>query len=113
MDGWENVIDVDGVPSAEELEPLQYSRLQGEGRYRNDTFYAKKWPTNFEGSREEFVNFSREVDVSGRLLGQTEMVVVTEYANAVIDQELLPYNIYPKADWPPEDGDNRFCGASE
>lgn len=109
LDGWEEVINVNGVPSVEELETLQFSRLQGEGRYRNDTSYAKKWPTNFEGSKEEFVNFPREVNVSDKLLGQTAMVVVTEYANAVIDQELLPYNIYPKPDWPPEDGDNRFC----
>lgn len=115
LDGWKNIIDVDGggVPSDEELEPLQYSRLQGEGRYRNDTFYAKKWPTNFEGSMKEFLTFSEEVDVNGKFLGQTAMVVITEYANAAIDQELLPYNIYPKPDWPPEDGDNRFCGASE
>ena len=112
LDGWENVINVDDVPSAEKLEPLQYSRLQSEGRYRANTFYAKKWPTHFDGSREGFVDFSREVDVSGKL-DQTEMIRVTEYANAVIDQEFLPYNIYPKSDWPPEDGDNRFCGAIE
>lgn len=113
LDGWEDVIDVNGDPSAEELEPLQYSRLQGKGRYQNDTFYAKKWPVKFEGSRKEFVNFSRKVNVSGKLLEQTAMIVVTEYANAVIKQELLPYNIYPKPDWPPEDGENRFCGASK
>lgn len=99
LKGWRKIIKIDGDDkNVEEFEPLQYSRLH-EGRYPAKGFYAEQFPPLFDGTEEEFKTFPKEVDLQERLR-KKEMIVVSKYANAVIDQWFLPYNIHPKPDWP-------------
>ena len=105
LKGWGEIIAVDS-DKKERYEPLQYSRLSSDdgtrlarGNERAIGFHAEQFPELFDGTEEEFKTFPKEVDLQERLR-MKEMIVVSKYANAVIDQWFLPYNIYPKPDWP-------------
>lgn len=98
LKGWEKKIKIDGDKNVEEFEPLQYSRLR-KGRYSANGFYAEQYRSFFDGTEGEFKSFPKEVNLQERLR-EKQMIVVSKYANAVIDQWFLPYNIYPKPDWP-------------
>ena len=110
LEGWEEKIGVD-TPVADfpGLETLDFERLH-KGRNEAQGHYAERWPKRFEGDRDDFVRFSTEIDMV-RKLDEHRMIVVNRYANAVITQHFLPYNIRPKEDWPwdhfgPENGAN-------
>jgi len=60
---------------------------------------AKNWPKRFEGSYEDFVDFSKYVD-SRKLLKKKEMIIVSRWPNAVINRYFLTYNYFPKRQWP-------------
>ena len=62
---------------------------------------AKSWPLRFEGSWEEFTNFSRAVDLEPRLR-KGGMAMVSYFNNAVINRHFLRYNFAAKTEWPPE-----------
>lgn len=105
LKGWGDIIAVDS-DKKERYEPLQYSRLSSDdgtrlarGNERAIGFHAEQFPDLFDGTVEEFKTFPKEVDLQEHLR-KKEMIVVSKYANAVIDQWFLPYNIYPKPDWP-------------
>ncbi len=103
LEGWEEKIGVDAiVPGFPDFEPMQFSRLKRE-RGPAEGHYADRWPKRFEGELDEFVTFPVELDMNGKL-DEQKMIVVSRYANAVISEWYLPYNIRPKADWP--HGDN-------
>lgn len=116
LEGWQRMIEVNGErdQANDRLEPLQYDRLHNLGRYtwENEGHYAQRWPDAFKGSEKDFTTFTQEIDLEDKF-GQHEMIAVTRYANAVIDQWYLPYNVHPKADWPPEDTENAFCESGE
>lgn len=110
--GWDQAIDI-GIGADEKFkrgyETLQFGRLRDRTRYTRGTEsrraegpYVKDIPERFNGTRLEFTQFVEKVDLKemledGRL---RKLIVVSEFANAVIDQWCLPYNIYPKPDWP-------------
>ena len=109
LKGWRNIIKIDGDKNDEEYEPLQFSRLSRSTRWARGNYpakgdYAEQYPLNFDGTKKEFLEFTKEVDLKERLLqrpkGKQPMIAVSEFANAVIDQWFLPYNVYPKPDWP-------------
>jgi len=60
---------------------------------------ARNWPKRFEGSYEDFVDFSKYVD-SRKLLKKKQMVIVSRWPNAVINRYFLTYNYFPKRQWP-------------
>ena len=60
---------------------------------------AKNWPKRFEGTYEDFINFSQYVG-SRRLLKKKKMVIISRWPNAVINQYFLAYNYFPKRQWP-------------
>lgn len=110
--GWDQAIDI-GLGANEKCkggyETLQFGRLKGGTRYTRGTEsrgaegpYVKDIPKKFKGTRLEFTQFVEEVDLKERLEDGRlrKLIVVSEFANAVIDQWCLPYNIYPKPDWP-------------
>ena len=110
--GWNQAIDI-GLGANEkdkvEYETLQFGRLRDRTRYtrgagsrRAEGPYVKDIPDRFKGTRLEFTQFVEEVDLKERLEDGRlrKLIVVSEFANAVIDQWCLPYNIYPKPDWP-------------
>lgn len=60
---------------------------------------AKNWPKKFEGSYEDFIDFSQYID-SRRFLKKKKMVIISRWPNAVINQYFLAYNYFPKKQWP-------------
>lgn len=114
--GWDQVIHIGLGPNEKYkggYETLQFGRLRDRTRYTRGTEsrraegpYVKDIPEKFKGTRLEFTQFEKEVDLKkmleeGKL---RELIVVSEFADAVIDQWCLAYNIHPKRDWPPRDG---------
>ncbi|MFQ6018619.1 MAG: hypothetical protein ACE5KF_10530 [Kiloniellaceae bacterium] len=102
LEGWEEKIGVDAkVPGYPDFATLEFSRLRKE-RYLAEGHYAERWPKRFEGELKEFIEFPVEIDLAGKL-DKHNMIVVARYTNAVISQWYLPYNVYPKVDWPRRD----------
>jgi tetratricopeptide (TPR) repeat protein len=62
---------------------------------------ARLWPKKFSGTWEEYITFSRYVDLP-EIIRQKKMVIKSRWPNAVIDQYFLDYQFYPKMDWPDE-----------
>lgn len=59
----------------------------------------KRWPGCFDGSFEDYLDFSRKIDTV-ELLKNKRMFIKSRWANAVIQQHFLTYNFAPKYDWP-------------
>jgi hypothetical protein len=76
-----------------------YEQLHSEGRRLPDHPLARGWPRTFAGGWEEFVAFSQPIEIVERLAAE-EMILVSRWPNAVLDQHLLRYNFYPKTEWP-------------
>ena len=99
LEGWREKIGIDEVlPGHPEYQPMDFTRLKT-NREPSDAPYADRWPQRFEGGLEEFTSFPVRIDMEGKL-DEHQMIVVSRYANAVISQWYLPYNIRPKDDWP-------------
>ncbi len=78
-----------------------YRKLAEEGRRLPDHPLGLRlgWPRKFNGSWNDFVNFSRLVDT--RLwLTKNKMARVSRWNSATINQYFLPYNFRPKTEWP-------------
>jgi tetratricopeptide (TPR) repeat protein len=60
---------------------------------------AKNWPKRFEGSYQDFINFSQYID-SRKWLKKKRMVIISRWPNAVINRYFLAYNYFPKRQWP-------------
>jgi hypothetical protein len=76
-----------------------YLRLHEQGPDQRDHPLAQGWPQRFEGSWDDFVDFSQPVELREWLASQG-MMVVSRWPNAVIDRRFLRYNFYPKPEWP-------------
>jgi hypothetical protein len=62
------------------------------------------WPSRFEGTFEEFIDFSTELDPR-EWLQKKPLCFKTIWVNAVLHTRTLPYNFHPKMEWP-----SRFHG---
>ena len=101
LEGWRERIGIDEVlPGHPEYETMEFTRLKT-NRKSAKAPYAERWPQRFEGGLEEFTSFPVRIDME-KNLDEHQMIVVSRYANAVISQWYLPYNIRPKDDWPRE-----------
>jgi len=101
LEGWHEKVGVDAaIPGYSEFATMEFARLI-EGRNPSEGAYPDRWPERFEGSRGDFLDFSVEIDLENKLR-EHNMIIVSRYANAVISQWYLPYNIRPKDDWPCE-----------
>ena len=99
LEGWREKIGMDdALPGYPEYETMQFIRLKT-NRKPSESPYADRWPHRFEGGLEEFTSFPVRIDMEKKL-DEHQMIVVSRYANAVISQWYLPYNIRPKDDWP-------------
>lgn len=82
--------------------------------YNEDTFHALSksrrlaehpigvrlgWPLKFNGSWDDFTNFSRLVDTR-QWLTKHKLAIKSRWNNATINQYFLPYNFRPKTEWP-------------
>jgi hypothetical protein len=111
--GWERLRVVADVGDIERdytkegpMSLLDYNRaawqkLSTEGRRMKEHAMARRlgWPDRFAGSFEQFVDFSRPVDLVA-LLDQRQLVAVSRWNSAVINQQFLAYNFRPKTEWP-------------
>jgi len=76
-----------------------YRRLSTKGHRLRDHPLATDWPVTFDGTWEDFVDFSRPLE-SRDWLSKDRRVWVSRWGNAVLDQYVLRYNFHPKPDWP-------------
>jgi hypothetical protein len=76
-----------------------YEKLSKEGRRLSDHPLGKKWPKKFVGSWKDFTDFSNLVDLS-ELLDSRQMIKVSRWNSATINQHFLRYNFRPKTEWP-------------
>ena len=80
-----------------------WRRLGKEGRRSIDHPLSRRlgWPDRFDGNWEQFIDFSRSVDLAA-LIERGRMVSVSRWNSAVINQQFLSYNFRPKTEWPAE-----------
>lgn len=110
--GWEKMeIVADQGDSGREYHPFNrritlaeynrrtYQKLSKEGRRLLDHPLAKRWPGRFVGSWKDFTNFSRPMDPL-KLLDARQMILVSRWNSATINQYFLRYNFRPKTEWP-------------
>jgi hypothetical protein len=79
-----------------------YEKLSKEGHRLVDHPLAQAWPRKFVGSWQDFTNFSVLVDPV-ELLTAKQMIRVSRWNSATINQHFLRYNFRPKTEWPRTD----------
>ena len=78
-----------------------FKKLASVGPLSASSSLARHWPKKFSGTWEDFVDFSKSVDVRS-MLKRKNMVLVSAWNNAVLDRYFLSYNFRPKVEWPPQ-----------
>ena len=76
-----------------------WQKLHTIGIRRPNHYFARNWPHKFAGNFSDYVDFSRFIDPVS-MLKSRNTIVTTKWANAVLDQYFIPYNFYPKTEWP-------------
>jgi hypothetical protein len=76
-----------------------YRRLHEDGCQDAGHPLAQGWPQRFAGSWQDFIAFPQEIDPR-RWLHERKMMMVGEFANAIIFWYFLRYNFCPKLSWP-------------
>ncbi len=76
-----------------------WKKLHDIGIRKPDHYFALNWPHKFAGNFSDYTDFSRFIEPVS-MLKTNNTIVKTEWANAVLDQYFLPYNFYPKTEWP-------------
>jgi hypothetical protein len=56
---------------------------------------ATGWPKKFVGSYKDFITFTKYIEIR-RFLTKKKMVIISQWANAVINWYFLNYNYFPK-----------------
>ena len=81
-----------------------FEKLSKEGARHADHPLARRggWPSRFAGSWTDFSTFPRTVDALA-LLQSRQMLLVSRWNSATINQYFLRYNFKPKLEWPDED----------
>ncbi|MGH9674663.1 MAG: protein-disulfide reductase DsbD N-terminal domain-containing protein [Bryobacteraceae bacterium] len=89
----------EGIP-LEDYNRATWLKLSTIGRQSQDSPLARGWPLKFTGAWDDFVDFSKPVDIAARLVGKGFMKVGW-FNNAVINRHFLRYNFSAKTEWPP------------
>lgn len=76
-----------------------YEKLSKEGRRLPEHPLGRGWPKKFVGSWQDFTDFSVLVDPA-ELLSSKQMIRVSRWNSATINQHFLRYNFRPKTEWP-------------
>lgn len=96
--GWEDMKEpLTGVTLPRWLQET-YDRVTEGGRVPAHPL-KRFWPKGFEGTFEEYIDFSVEVDPLD-WLNKKPIMYKTEWVNAVIFTRSLLYNFHPKMEWP-------------
>lgn len=104
--GWENIpsekisVKYAHIERAIQIKDLRarYEEIKRSVRSPNHPL-TRIWPKKFDGTWEEYVDFSRYVDLP-KLIKEKKMVVKSRWPNAVIMRYLLNYNFGAKQNWP-------------
>jgi len=101
-----NEIEAGELPAGEPITLERYNRgtfekLRAEGARAADHPLARvnHWPRTFTGSWDDFSRFTKSVDLRARLK-QRNMVLVSRWNSATLNQRFLRYNFKPKVEWP-------------
>jgi len=76
-----------------------YKKLSKEGRRLPEHPLGRGWPEKFVGSWQDFIDFSVLIDPA-ELLSSKQMIRVSRWNSATINQHFLRYNFRPKTEWP-------------
>ncbi|MGE3309619.1 MAG: Ca2+-dependent phosphoinositide-specific phospholipase C [Limisphaerales bacterium] len=78
-----------------------WSRLNSSGRRLADHALGVGWPRRFEGDFTDYLRFEVPVALRERIeAGPRPRIVRSRWPNAVLNQEILPYNFAAKQSWP-------------
>ena len=88
-----------GIP-LEVYNRATWVKLSTVGRQSQESPLARGWPLKFTGDWEDFIDFSKPVDIAARLK-EKNMMRVGWFSNAVINRHFLRYNFSAKTEWPP------------
>jgi hypothetical protein len=98
LNGWEQMTEpLTGVPLQEWLEQT-YQHVKVGGRVPSHPL-KRFWPKGFEGTFEQYTDFSVTVDPL-TWLERKPLMFKSRWANAVLFTECLLYNFHPKMEWP-------------
>jgi hypothetical protein len=110
--GWEKLpIVADEDDSEKKFYPLRrqitlldynrgtYEKLSKEGRRLPEHPLGRGWPKKFVGGWQDFTDFSVLIDPA-ELLSSKQMIRVSRWNSATINQHFLRYNFRPKTEWP-------------
>lgn len=59
----------------------------------------QEWPKSFEGGFADYLTFENRIDLR-EFFEKKNRIFTSIWANAVISQKALSYNVHPKKDWP-------------
>jgi len=79
-----------------------YEKLSKEGRRLSEHPLGRGWPKKFLGSWQDFTDFAVPIDPD-ELLSSKQMILVSRWNSATINQHFLRYNFRPKTEWPEGD----------
>jgi hypothetical protein len=88
-----------GAEGAGKVLQHNWTELTTNGRRRQDHPLARGWPLKFVGDYSAYTDFSEEIDPRS-LLKERQLVLVSRWPNAAINQQCLRYNFAPKTEWP-------------
>lgn len=98
LKGWENlVIPLKNVPASEWLKQT-YEHVRAGGRMPDHPL-KRHWPKRFEGTFEQYTDFSVPVDPIS-LLDRKPLLFTSLWVNATLFTQGLLYNFHPKMEWP-------------
>jgi hypothetical protein len=98
LKGWEEImIPVKGISTADWLKET-YREVKAGGREAGHPL-KKFWPSGFDGTFEEYTDFSVPV-CPLEYLDRKPLMFKTQWVNAVIFTQGLLYNFHPKMEWP-------------
>jgi len=94
-------LQTDRPETLEDYNKATWQKLHNEGRQAQGSPLARNWPLRFEGTWQDFTNFSKPVDLEPRFR-KGGMAMVSYFNNAVINRYFLRYNFAAKTEWPPQ-----------
>src|SRR5437867_1504857 len=94
-----NYLDLDKPVSLADYNMAAYRKLHTEGRRLPDHPLGRHWPRRFEGEWSDFIAFNKAIDLRP-ILEKNQLMAVSRWNNAVINQRFIAYNFRPKTEWP-------------
>ncbi|MCM3706950.1 MULTISPECIES: tetratricopeptide repeat protein [Cytobacillus] len=96
--GWQEMNEpLTGIPIKQWLRET-FTQVKTGGRVPDHPL-KRFWPAGFEGTFEEYINFSVPVDPL-EWLQRKPLMFKTRWVNAAIGTNALHYNFHPKMEWP-------------